>query len=74
MNQIEHCITNLQQGINIMDHDKSIFETIIDVLRRANIGFSINEVKDVSSAIKIEEAEQAQENIQPENISPSHCE
>jgi hypothetical protein len=31
-------------------------------------------VKDVSSAIKIEEAEQAQENIQPENISPSHCE
>ncbi|MCU0642859.1 MAG: hypothetical protein MUC94_01165 [bacterium] len=57
-----------------MDHDKSIFETIIDVLRRANIGFSINEVKDVSATIKPEEAEQAQENIQTENISPSHCE
>ncbi len=57
-----------------MDHDKSIFETIIDVLRRANIGFSINEVKDVSATIKPEDAEQAQENIQTENISPSHCE
>ncbi|HEX9974518.1 MAG TPA: hypothetical protein VGD14_20790 [bacterium] len=57
-----------------MDHDKSIFETIIDVLRRANIGFSINEVKDVSSAIIPEKEEQAQENIETENISSSHCE
>ncbi len=57
-----------------MDHDKSIFETIIDVLRRANIGFSINEVKDVSSSIKPEKSEQAQENIETENISSTHCE
>lgn len=30
-----------------MDDNKAIFETIIDVLRKANIGFSINEVKDI---------------------------
>ncbi len=30
-----------------MDDNKGIFETIIDVLRKANIGFSINEVKDI---------------------------
>ena len=30
-----------------MDDNKRIFETIIDVLRKANIGFSINEVKDI---------------------------
>jgi len=32
-----------------MDDNKGIFETIIDVLRKANIGFSINEVKDIFS-------------------------
>lgn len=30
-----------------MNDNKGIFETIIDVLRKANIGFSINEVKDI---------------------------
>ncbi len=30
-----------------MDDNKGIFETIVDVLRKANIGFSINEVKDI---------------------------
>lgn len=30
-----------------MEDNKGIFETIIDVLRKANIGFSINEVKDI---------------------------
>ncbi len=39
----------MQQGKSIMDDNKGIFETIIDVLRKANIGFSINEVKDIFS-------------------------
>jgi len=30
-----------------MNDNKGIFETIVDVLRKANIGFSINEVKDI---------------------------
>jgi hypothetical protein len=50
-----------------MNHNKSIFETIIEVLRRANIGFSINEVKDVSSTIKPEKGEPTQEKIETEN-------
>jgi len=50
-----------------MNHNKNIFETIIDVLRRANIGFSINEVKDMTSAIKPEKEVQNQEKIEAEN-------
>lgn len=41
------CIKQWQLGWYIMDDNKAIFETIIDVLRKANIGFSINEVKDI---------------------------
>jgi hypothetical protein len=37
----------LTAGEYIMNDNKGIFETIIDVLRKANIGFSINEVKDI---------------------------
>lgn len=38
-----------------MDDNKGIFETIIDVLRKANIGFSINEVKDIFTEQKRDE-------------------
>ena len=38
-----------------MNDSKGIFETIIDVLRKANIGFSINEVKDIFGDQKREE-------------------
>lgn len=50
-----------------MNHNKNIFETIIEVLRRANLGFSINEETEVSDAIKPDHVEQAQETIETEN-------
>jgi len=30
-----------------MNDNKRIYETIVDVLRKANLGFSINDVKDI---------------------------
>lgn len=57
-----------------MNSNKNIFETIIDVLRRANIGFSINEVTEVSDTIKPEPEEHAPEDIQTENTCPANSE
>ena len=55
-----------------MNHNKNIFETIIDVLRRANIGFSINEVKDMTSAIKPEKEVPNQEKTATDNPCPTN--
>ena len=44
-----------------MNYNKRIFETIIEVLRRANIGFSINEVKDIQAVTKCERTEKIRE-------------
>jgi len=42
----------LQQGECIMNDNKGIFETIIEVLRKANIGFSIHEIKEIFTTEK----------------------
>ncbi|UCE07281.1 MAG: hypothetical protein JSW07_04405 [bacterium] len=47
-----------------MNDNKGIFETIIDVLRKANIGFSINEVKDIFFEQKSEENKEKEEEKQ----------
>jgi len=44
-----------------MNDNKGIFETIIDVLRKANIGFSINEVKDIFFEQKSDEHKEKEE-------------
>lgn len=52
-----------------MDDNKRIFETIIEVLRKANIGFSINEVKDIFFDPKKEEPKQKEdEDLYSSNI------
>jgi hypothetical protein len=54
-------VINFQPGTRIMNYNKRIFETIIEVLRRANIGFSINEVKDIQAVTKCERTEKIRE-------------
>jgi DNA-binding transcriptional MerR regulator len=44
-----------------MNDNKRIFETIIDVLRKANIGFSINEVKDIFFEQKKDDSKEKEE-------------
>lgn len=50
-----------------MNGNKRIFETIIEVLRKANIGFSINEVKDIFFEQKKEDKEEKED----EKICPT---
>jgi len=51
----------LQQGECIMNDNKGIFETIIEVLRKANIGFSIHEIKEIFTTEKKDERKETKE-------------
>jgi hypothetical protein len=42
-------------GTRIMNYNRRIFETIIDALRRSNVGLSINDLKDIVPTVPKEE-------------------